>query len=226
MFPESEVIPKKWDWKAKKKVDNPSKKYMWLDPKAGPFDTDVITRGQRVANGDAGSPFEQSLQRIYDQDPLNSENRIVLLNDEYIKLDNALDHNLKPIKVEVPDDVWDELNINEYNNPYSDSLIDGIIYTKVNGALLDQTLTYNPKFPQYIIKIDTVMVNTVSSTIKTLKPSFSIDLGAEIGGTTEMFNFSPKVGFTSKSGFSYSYRYGVLDKTHNVGIMYKIKFRK
>ena len=68
------------------------------------------------------------------------------------------------------------------------------------------------------------MVNTVSSTVKTLKPPFTLDLGAEIGGNRDMFNFSPKIGFTSKSGFSYSYRYGILNKTHNVGIMYKIKF--
>ncbi len=131
---------------------------------------------------------------------------------------------VKPVKVELPDDVWDEFNINEYNNPYSDSLIDGTIYTRVDGKLLDQNLSYTPKFPQYIIKIDTVMVNTVSSTVKTLKPPFTLDLGAEIGGNRDMFNFSPKIGFTSKSGFSYSYRYGILNKTHNVGIMYKIKF--
>ena len=55
---------------------------------------------------------------------------------------------VKPVKVEIEDDVWDELNINEYNNPYSDSLIDGTIYTKVNGLLLDQKLNYTPKFPQ------------------------------------------------------------------------------
>ena len=133
---------------------------------------------------------------------------------------------VKPVKVEIEDDVWDELNINEYNNPYSDSLIDGTIYTRVNGALLEQSLSYIPKFPQYILQIDTVIVNTMATTVQTLKPPFTLDVGAEIGGNREMFNFSPKVGFTSKNGFSYSYRYGVLDKTHSVGIMYKLKFGK
>lgn len=133
---------------------------------------------------------------------------------------------LKPVKVEIEDDVWDELNINEYNNPYSDSLIDGTIYTKVNGALLEQSLNYIPKFPQYILKIDTVIVNTMATKVQTLKPPFTLDVGAEVGGNTEMFNISPKIGFTSKKGFSYSYRYGILDKTHNVGIMYKLKFSK
>jgi len=31
------------------------------------------------------------------------------------------------------------------------------------------------------------------------------------------------IGLTNKKGNSYSYRYGVLDKTHNIGIMYKFK---
>ena len=133
---------------------------------------------------------------------------------------------VKPVKVEIEDDVWDELNINEYNNPYSDSLIDGTIYTKVNGLLLDQKLNYTPKFPLYILKIDTIMVSTIATTVQTLKPPFTLDVGAEVGGNPEMFNISPKVGFTSRNGFSYSYRYGILDKTHNVGIMYKLKFSK
>ena len=44
----------------------------------------------------------------------------------------------KPVKIEIENDVWDELNIQEYTNSYSDSLIDGSIWTKVNGELLDQ----------------------------------------------------------------------------------------
>ena len=100
---------------------------------------------------------------------------------------------VKPVKVEIEDDVWDELNINEYNNPYSDSLIDGTIYTKVNGLLLDQKLNYTPKFPQYILKIDTIMVSTIATTVQTLKPPFTLDVGAEVGGNPEMFNISPKV---------------------------------
>jgi len=133
---------------------------------------------------------------------------------------------LKPIKIEVEDDVWDELNINEYNNAYSDSLIEGNIYTKVDGSLLDQKLVYIPKFPQYILQVDTVIVSTVSTTVQTLKPPFTFDFGAEVGGNREKFNFSPRIGFTSRKGFSYSYRYGILDKTHNVGIMFKFKLSK
>ena len=95
MFPESQNTPKKWDYKQKKSIPDEKNKYWWLQRGSGPFHQDVISRGERVANGDGGSPFEQSLQRIYSQDPLNHENRMALLQDDYIKLDRELDKFLE-----------------------------------------------------------------------------------------------------------------------------------
>ena len=95
MFPETKVTPTKWDYKKKQSVKDESKSYWWLQRNTGPFHEDVITRGRRVAEGDGGSPFEQSLQRIYDQDPLNQENRVALLQDEYTRMDNELDKFLE-----------------------------------------------------------------------------------------------------------------------------------
>ena len=131
----------------------------------------------------------------------------------------------EPVKVIIEDDVWDELNINEYNNSFNDSLIDGTIYTRVDGTMLDQEFNYIPKFPQYIIQVDTVMVNTLTNTTTTVQSRFNLNIGAEVGGNTERFNFSPLIGFTSRNGVSYSYRYGIMDKTHNVGIMYNLKLK-
>tara|TARA_R110001592_G_scaffold5517_3_gene30359 strand:- start:24505 stop:25104 length:600 start_codon:yes stop_codon:yes gene_type:complete len=131
----------------------------------------------------------------------------------------------EPVKVIIEDDVWEELDINEYTNAFKDSLIDGTIYTRVNGKMLDQNFNYIPKFPQYIIQIDTVMVNTLTSTTTTVQSRFNLNVGAEVGGNTEKFNFSPLIGFTSNNGISYSYRYGIMDKTHNVGIMYNFKIK-
>ena len=116
-------------------------------------------------------------------------------------------------------------SINEYTNEFNDSLLTGTVWTQVNGNLLDQKLDYVPKFPQFIIKTDTVIINTKqTTTIK--KRSFSLNGGIEVGGNVDGFNFSPIIGFTNKKGNSYSYRYGVLDKTHNVGIMYNFKINK
>ena len=91
--------------------------------------------------------------------------------------------------------------------------------------MLDQKIDYTPRFPQYIIQTDTVIINTNQTTIR--QPSnFSLNVGLEVGGNTDKFNFSPMLGLTSKGGTSYSYRYGVLDKTHNIGIMYNFKIGK
>ena len=95
MFPETTIIPKKWDYKQKKSIPDKEKAYRWIQKGSGPFHQDVITRGQRVSEGSGGSPFEQSLQTIYSQDPLNFENRMALLQDEYIRMDNALDKFLE-----------------------------------------------------------------------------------------------------------------------------------
>ena len=91
MFKETRVIPKKWDPKTKSKVDDPDNSYFWITEGAGPFHNDVIEKGKRIADGEGGSPFEQSLQRIESQDPLGYEDRVRLLNNEYTELDNTLD---------------------------------------------------------------------------------------------------------------------------------------
>jgi len=53
-----------------------------------------------------------------------------------------------------------------------------------------------------------------------------LNAGIEVGGSVDEFNFSPIVGFTTKRNNSYFYRYGVLDKTHNIGLMYNFKINK
>ena len=131
----------------------------------------------------------------------------------------------EPVRVIIEDDVWDELDINEYTNPFSDSLVDGSIWTKVDGTMLDQKFDYTPKFPKYIFQVDTVIVNTSINTVQTVSSKLSLNIGAEAGGGLETFNFSPKIGFNTNNGFSYSYRYGIIDKTHNIGIMYNFKIK-
>ena len=124
------------------------------------------------------------------------------------------------IKIQRPVIVND--SIKEYTNKFTDSLLTGSIWTQLTGKLLDQKINYTPKFPQYIIQTDTIIINTNQTTIR--QPSnFSLNLGLEVGGNTDVFNFSPILGLTNNRGTSYSYRYGVLDKTHNIGLMYKIK---
>ncbi len=139
-----------------------------------------------------------------------------------IKFIDTVVHKLY-IKINTPVVINDSTS--EYLNDFSDSLLTGSVWTSVNGKLLDQKINYTPRFPQYIIQTDTVIINTNQTTIR--QPSnFSLNVGLEVGGNTDKFNFSPMLGLTSKGGTSYSYRYGVLDKTHNIGIMYNFKIGK
>jgi len=127
------------------------------------------------------------------------------------------------VKVNEPIKISD--GVSEYVNEFSDSLITGEVWTRVRGQLLDQSFDYVPLFPQYIIQVDTIMINThQTTTIR--KANFSLNAGIEVGGSVDRFNFSPILGFTTKKGNSYSYRYGVLDKTHNIGMMYNFKINK
>ena len=136
-----------------------------------------------------------------------------------------VDTVIRKVIVKVTEPVKIEGNINEYVNEFSDSLISGEVWTRVNGKLLDQSFDYVPRFPQYIIQTDTVIINT-NQTTTIRKTNFSLNAGIEVGGSVDKFNFSPIVGFTTKKSNSYFYRYGVLDKTHSIGIMYNFKINK
>ena len=90
--------------------------------------------------------------------------------------------------------------------------------------MLNQKIDYTPKFPQYIFQIDTVIINT-NQTITRPESRFSLNVGMEVGGNKDEFNFSPVLGFSNKDRNSYFYRYGIIDKTHNIGLMYNFKFK-
>jgi hypothetical protein len=91
LFPERDVPIYKWDKKTKKRVQDGNKTYKWLQGGQGPFDSDVVTRGEGISKGSRGTPFERSLRLVKENDPLNSENRVALLRSEYARLDNELD---------------------------------------------------------------------------------------------------------------------------------------
>ena len=98
-----------------------------------------------------------------------------------------------------------------YENEVEDELIKATITTYVDGVLVDQDFQYTAKFPQYIHTIDTVRITE-------RKPYTRIWLGGDIGGNNKAFNVAPIVGWTNKKGNSYYYRYGLIDKTHNIGL--------
>jgi len=136
-----------------------------------------------------------------------------------------IDTIVHTVVVTIDDPLIINDSVKEYTNDFTDSLLIGSVWTQVQGSILNQKIDYTPKFPQYIFQIDTVIINN-NQTIIRQPSSFSLNVGLEVGGNTDKFNFSPMLGLTDKRGTSYSYRYGVLDKTHNIGLMYNIKIMK
>ena len=114
-----------------------------------------------------------------------------------------------------------DTSIYTYLQTIEDSLIEGTLETKVKGKLLSNDLNYKAKFPQYIHRIDTVKISTTIEKVR-----LKVYVGAELGGSIGQFNISPMVIVSSGKGFNYNYRYGVIDKTHNIGVTRLLRFKK
>jgi hypothetical protein len=110
-----------------------------------------------------------------------------------------------------------------YDMPYKDSLLEAKFKIKVDGVLIEHSFNYKAKFPQYIYTRDTFRINT--NTTSTLYKS-QLFIGIEIGGNETKFNLSPKISLKTKRDFIYSYRYGLMDKSHNIGITKLVTFKK
>jgi hypothetical protein len=115
-------------------------------------------------------------------------------------------------------------NLNIYNNPYSDSLIEGVIKSEVDGTLVWQSITYTPKFPKYITKTDTLKINKTDSVIITNPKKVKLYAGFEFGGNLNSFSASPVISMVDKRMNKFSYRYDLVNRTHNIGYARQIKF--
>ena len=112
---------------------------------------------------------------------------------------------------------------NVYESEYSDSLIDGTIKITTDGYLVDQQLSYIPKFPKYITRIDSIVVD---NTVTVAKNKFAVYVGADIGGSVTRFDFAPKLTLSDPKGYNYSYRYEIISKSHFFGVQVKVQPKK
>jgi hypothetical protein len=126
------------------------------------------------------------------------------------------------VKIEVPIPIFDTTDqTNNYYTSFEDSLITGEILSKVDGVLINQSFTYAPKFPKYIIKTDSI-TNTITIT-KELEPKVKLFVGVNAGGNRTTFNLSPQIMLMDKKERAYTYDYNIIDKTHNFGYLIKLK---
>lgn len=148
------------------------------------------------------------------------------------RVDTVNFHDTIPIRVPIyitkpPIIIVDTVTndtLNKYITEVNDSLIDGLVTSVVKGKLVEQNFEYIPKFPKYIIKTDSIFIE---STIKEFdKPRTKLFIGGELGGNQTSINISPVVGIAAKNGYNYSYRYGLINKTHNFIITKNLNFSK
>jgi len=130
-----------------------------------------------------------------------------------------------PKIVEIPILVPDTVKVYDttyyvYNNKVEDSLISGSIYSKVrkDGTLVKQKLTYKPKFPKYIRKVDSVFIKT-TRTIKEFK--WSIYGGTKIN-SGDRLTISPTMTVKTKKDRLFSVGYNVNRKEVEVGAQLRI----
>lgn len=119
-------------------------------------------------------------------------------------------------------DPWDLFFVREYQDTLIDSNLEVYTYAKALGILDSINVKYKLKVPVIMTEHHTI-TNTVT---ETKIPKFSIYAGLEAGGNTSTFNLSPIITLNIKNN-NISYRYGLLDQTHNVGVGIKLfKSRK
>ena len=119
-----------------------------------------------------------------------------------------------PVTVTVPSDSG-SIAVHEYSSEIKDSLLIGTITSRVDGTLIAQDFTYEPLFPKYITRTDTIVIDKHETSV--VKRNY-IGLGAEIGGSATSVNVSPKLSLITRKGYTYSYRYGLMDGSHNIGM--------
>lgn len=124
---------------------------------------------------------------------------------------------LKPTINEI--EIINNDTVNLFTTVYSDSVLDARIICKVKGELLNTKITYVKKFPKFIYKTDTVIVNNEKTIIK---KKFKIYVGAILGGNENVFLIQPSVILKTKKDVQISFGYELINKTYNIGLFKKI----
>ncbi len=130
------------------------------------------------------------------------------------------------VYVDKPDPIDTAKVFRYYDLPFKDSLIDGLIHTKVDidsATIAEQSFTYTPKFPKYITRVDTFKIDSTTIITQRENPKTKLFVGIGVGGNATTFQLGPKISLLSKKELLYSYQYDLLDKTHNIGFSMKLR---
>lgn len=111
----------------------------------------------------------------------------------------------------------------DYIRVYADSSRDSsiVIYLEdsVQGALLGTKLSYRLLGIKQV-NTTTIITDTIPFKVKT--PAHHVYLSGEVGGNKTMFNASVGIDWLTKKKLGIGYRYGVMDRTHNISLKVKV----
>lgn len=106
----------------------------------------------------------------------------------------------------------------QYEQPYEDSLLTGVIYNTVDGTLISTDIKYTPKFPKYITK-ETTITKTDTITKKVDKTALSLGVRTLVRPT----DINPEILVSlSHKRFIYQVGYNPLNNAPSIGINYKL----
>ena len=135
------------------------------------------------------------------------------------KIDTVFIDLEKPIIVEVPiQQPVVEDSTNRYDNPFVDEFIDGTITTWTTGTITRQIFEYEPLFPKYIHRVDSVFTNTTTTITRNHYPK-SFYLGGEFNQQT----ISPQLYYVTRS-YAVGYKYNFHPDQPKHSISFLIKF--
>ena len=103
--------------------------------------------------------------------------------------------------------------IREYTTPFSDSLLEGSIHTRVQGKLLEQSIDYTPLFP---LQITTTQRITQATRISNNKYKFLVGVGV-----SKDF-IAPTLGLQAPHGHIVSLGYNSLQDSPYVALHYNL----
>lgn len=158
---------------------------------------------------------------------VSTDTTLIISRIDTIRFTDTVD---RIVKVRIPVPVKDTILIGDflteverYETDVTDSLIEGKILSTVRGELVSQILMYNPLFPKFVVKTDTVFIK---ETI--LKPKLSAKLlfGGRIGGSKDLFSLAPQIALQTKNSYVYGYSYDLSLKSHNISILIPLNFKR
>lgn len=132
------------------------------------------------------------------------------------------------VKVPTPITVYDTVinkEVNQYTQQFSDSLLKGNLFAKVDGTLIDWKFNYEPLFPKYITKtVTNSTITTIRDTVESKRLRFFLGLNARVGQGVD-YDMYPSLSLY-KNNLLFNVGYSPLKRAAEFGVNIKLNRKK